>query len=527
VRLTVLILALLCVLGAGPAPAMAEKRVALVIGNNIYRNLSDQEQLKNAVSDAEAVKGALESLGFNVDLGENLDRAALIGKLSDFGARLEPGDIAFFFYAGHGVSFSGANYLLPSDIPAPQASGRGEEDRLADLAVAETRVVDRIRKAGARVAVVALDACRDNPLTDSSGRSIGAARGLAPPLLLADGVLSIYSAGIGQKAHDDVGDGGPNSVFTRILVEQLKTAGLGLREMAFKTQDEVAKLARASGYDQVPAVYSQISGDDLYLAGPPPSPIPVAPTPPVVNLEPADFAAALLSGSLAQLDSFLAKYPASPLADIVQRERERERLTRTPDRPPSIVIATPTVAALPRPPVTARAAMLVATAADRQNPTVSVGTVVWSAVPPLPGQPGSHGVKAYVDLPDLRMHASIILRKNPDAALPASHTIDLRLIFDEGSPVKGVKDIEVPKMRRDDSPDADPLLGVKVKINDSYFLIGLNGADADARHNLDDIATYRWFDFPLLLDDDRIAKLTFEKAADGERVINEALAAWK
>jgi hypothetical protein len=186
---------------------------------------------------------------------------------------------------------------------------------------------------------------------------------------------------------------------------------------------------------------------------------------------------------------------------------------------------TPTVAAVL--PVTARAAMLVATAADAQKPTVTIGTVVWSTAPALPGQPGSVGVKAEIDIPDLKMHATMTLRKNADAQLPASHTIDLRLIFDEGSPIKGVKDIDLPRMRRDDSPNADPLLGVKVKINDSYFLIGLNRADADVARNVDEIATRGWFDFPLLLNDDRIAKLTFEKGADGERIVNEALAAWK
>jgi len=192
---------------------------------------------------------------------------------------------------------------------------------------------------------------------------------------------------------------------------------------------------------------------------------------------------------------------------------------------PTPTAAAPTVAAVL--PVTARAAMLVATAADAQKPTVTIGTVVGSTAPALPGQPGSLGVKADIDIPDLKMHATMTLRKNTDAALPASHTIDLRLVFDEGSPIKGVKDIDLPRMRRDDSPNADPLLGVKVKINDSYFLIGLNRTDADVARNIDEIATRGWFDFPLLLNDERIAKLTFEKGADGERVVNDALAAWK
>ena len=112
---------------------------------------------------------------------------------------MEEGDIAFFFYAGHGVSFSGANYLLPSDIPAPEASGRDEEERLADLAVAETRVLDRIRKAGARIAVVVLDACRDNPLAVSNSRSIGGERGLSTAAADKWGAFDLFS-GVGQKA---------------------------------------------------------------------------------------------------------------------------------------------------------------------------------------------------------------------------------------------------------------------------------------------------------------------------------------
>jgi Caspase domain len=244
-------------------PAWAERRVALVVGNDRYDELSADEQLHNAVNDARAVKVALEQLKFEVDIGENLDRKQFIEKLSDFGGRLQDGDIAFFFYAGHGVSFSGANYLLPRDIPQPRANARDEESRLADLAVAETRVVERIRAAGARVAVIVLDACRDNPLAPPGGRSIGGERGLQPPPQTR-GVLTIYSAGVGQKA-TDLGEG--NSLFTGVLVKELTTPGLGLREVAFKTQGEVAALASEQGLVQEPGVYSEIIGDDVYLAG--------------------------------------------------------------------------------------------------------------------------------------------------------------------------------------------------------------------------------------------------------------------
>jgi hypothetical protein len=178
-------------------------------------------------------------------------------------------------------------------------------------------------------------------------------------------------------------------------------------------------------------------------------------------------------------------------------------------------------------PIAGRAAMLVATVANASKPAISVGTAVWSLVPAPPGQPAGIGVKAEIDIPDLKLHASMIMRKNFDASLPASHTIDLRVTFDPGSPVKGIKDIALPLMRRDDPPAADALTGVRVKISDNYFLVGLNRGASDVAHNTQEIAERNWFDFPMQLDDDRIAKLTFEKGADGEKIIAQALAAWK
>jgi hypothetical protein len=194
----------------------------------------------------------------------------------------------------------------------------------------------------------------------------------------------------------------------------------------------------------------------------------------------------------------------------------------------SAAATAPQPAASPGLPVSARAAMLVAIADDpRKPPAISLGSVVWTSIPAMPGQPATIGVKAEADIPDLKMHAVMTIRKNTDPGLPASHTIDLRMTFADGAEIKGVKDMRVPMMRRDNPPGQDPLAGVRVKISEGYFLVGLNRADADAAHNVDLIASRGWFDFPLLLNDDRIAKLTFEKGADGERILNEALAAWK
>ncbi len=131
-----------------------------------------------------------------------------------------------------------------------------------------------------------------------------------------------------------------------------------------------------------------------------------------------------------------------------------------------------------------------------------------------------------IDIPDQKMHATVTIRKNADATLPATHTIDLRTTFADGAQIKGIKDMDLPRLRRGEAQTGEPLSGVRVKINDSYYLVGLTRSDADASRNLDLLATHNWFDFPLLLNDDRIAKLTFEKGSTGDRVMYQALNAW-
>lgn len=311
----VILLALMA--GGLATPATAEKRVALVVGNNSYASLPASMQLRNAVSDARAMRDTLQGLGFDVLYGENLDRRALVERLFDLTARLSPGDVAFFFFAGHGVSLSGANYLLPTDVPAPRATGRAEEGRLAELALAESQIIDRLAGAGARVAIVVLDACRDNPLQTADRRSVGITRGLAekvPPR----GIFSIYSAGFGQAALDRLGDDDrhPNSVFTRVFVEKLKTPGLELRAVAQETRRTVATLAERAGHDQFPAYYDQIVGGDIYLAGPPRGASQEAsPAPAPARSEDAVFWSTIRESKVAALfEEFLRQFPNSPHA---------------------------------------------------------------------------------------------------------------------------------------------------------------------------------------------------------------------
>ncbi len=312
-----LFVTVLLLLTLGVAPGHAEKRVALVVGNERYANLSANDQLQKAVNDARAVASALQQIGFDVISGENLDRRALLGKLSELTQRIAPGDMAFFFFSGHGVAIDGVNYILAADVPNITT---GQETLLKNEALGEQSIIAELTGRGVRVAVVVLDACRSNPFGRSGGKGIGGQKGLAPPPEVR-GVFSLYAASNGQAARDRLSDDDPstNSVFSRVLVPALTRPGLDLTALAFDVREEVARVARTAGYVQEPAYYDGTIGGRVYLAGTPPPPI---------SLGGPDAAQAWSvvqnTTSLAVLDEFLRQFGNSPFYGSLARVRRDE-----------------------------------------------------------------------------------------------------------------------------------------------------------------------------------------------------------
>src|SRR6516225_64312 len=136
-----------------------------------------------------------------------------------FDRTIEPGDTALFFFAGHGFEIHGQNYLLPTDVPL---AAEGQEELVRDASFAVESIVDRLQAHGARVAILVLDACRNNPFERSGTRAIQGTRGLAP-ITPSEGVFVVFSAGAKQTALDRLSqsDPDPNSVFTRNFMREV------------------------------------------------------------------------------------------------------------------------------------------------------------------------------------------------------------------------------------------------------------------------------------------------------------------
>src|SRR5262245_63488849 len=181
-------------------PAQAEKRVALLVGNNGYQNVP---RLDRAINDARALGEALKNLGFKVFVGEDQSRRSLSEAFLAFDQTIERGDTALFFFAGHGFEIHGQNYLLPTDVPA---ATDGQEELVRDASFAVERIVDRLQARGTRIAIVVLDACRNNPFQRSGPRCDRGTGGLAP-ITPSEGVFVVFSAGAKQTALDRLTEG--------------------------------------------------------------------------------------------------------------------------------------------------------------------------------------------------------------------------------------------------------------------------------------------------------------------------------
>ena len=236
-------------------PASAEQRLALVIGNDSYVEVSP---LQKAVNDAETMSQTFAALGFEVIKATDVGRRDMNRTLSEFTARIQPGDVAAVFFAGHGVEINGENFLLPVDIPD---ASPGQEGFVRSEAISLNAVLDALNSRQARLNIVLLDACRNNPFTPQGSRSLGATRGLAR-INAPQGTFIMYSADAGEAALDRLSDSDPhqNSVFTRTLAPLMAEPGRDLVDLAREVRRKVRALASTVSHQQTPAYYDAVLG---------------------------------------------------------------------------------------------------------------------------------------------------------------------------------------------------------------------------------------------------------------------------
>ena len=236
-------------LGLAAAPALADKRVALVIGNSAYEHAAS---LPNPANDAEALRDVLGELGFEVTFGEDLGQQSFAATLGAFAAELEEADAAVFYYAGHGVQIDGDNYLVSVDAKLDNSFAiYGETIPLQEII--------NLMEQSSPVNLVFLDACRDNPFLDtlqaamSKSRSASVSRGLAPVRSSRSDTMIMYATEADNVAADGAG---AHSPFAAALIAHLSTPQAEVSQVVKRVIKDVRE---TTAFRQSPELLSAMS----------------------------------------------------------------------------------------------------------------------------------------------------------------------------------------------------------------------------------------------------------------------------
>jgi len=230
-----------------PSLALASERFALVIGNGAYKT----KPIKQAVSDARAIKDRLEELGFSVVYRENLGKKDIDATLNEFRDTLKPGAQALFFYTGHAMQINGINYLTPIDAKVKS----GEDVQLQSLNL--NQVLGIMNKAGTQPNLVFLDANRKSPFSNKIHKGVYGLAKVTP----GPGMLISYANGLGRFAADGEGQFG---LYTENLLAAMNETDAPIKQALTRLGE---KVALASKGKQAPWLAGRVEGDYYFNSG--------------------------------------------------------------------------------------------------------------------------------------------------------------------------------------------------------------------------------------------------------------------
>lgn len=243
----------------GAAPALAENRLALVIGQSAYKSVP---ALPNPVNDARAMTQLLTDSGFTVSSASDLSQNEMRAKVSEFASQIAakgPDTVALVFYAGHGIQVDGENFLIPVDVdPKREADIPMQAVRLNDVLNTLTSVPSRMR-------FLLLDACRNNPFPDIS-KTAGHGLAIVDAKVGSPGTFLSFSTSPGAEAEDG---NGSNSPYTGALLAAAKEPGIPVEETFKRVRLAVNK---ATDGRQTPWDSSSLTEDFRFIGPSQPGP---------------------------------------------------------------------------------------------------------------------------------------------------------------------------------------------------------------------------------------------------------------
>lgn len=188
---------------------------------------------------------------------------------------------------------------------------------------------------------------------------------------------------------------------------------------------------------------------------------------------------------------------------------------------------TPAPASRAEVPVAQRAILYEENQAEPQSPRATAGRVIWGldTVSAGQGRPLETVVRGAVEVSGANLSLNIVIRRNLDPALPASHTIELTFTTPNDNS-RMVRDVGLFQLKDDEAVRGTPLAGLPVPVKENVFLLGLSNLPGDVERNTDLLLKRNWMDLPIRFGSGSRAVLSFEKGVSGEQIFKDAFRQW-
>jgi Caspase domain len=218
------------------APNPVERRLALIIGNQDYTNI---KKLANPVNDANAMKSALENLGFDVLLAKDMTKAQLQILVRTYCEKLKSYDVGLVYYAGHGIETNGINYIVPVEVTKTMQDVDVPYECLETNWIQKSMLADAKGKNKTNIFIV--DACRNNPFSENKdiykeGRMFVNAEATVFNKEDKPGMITAFATSQDQISMDNTS--GNNGLYTSVLLKYIQEPGLAIETVFTKIRGD-------------------------------------------------------------------------------------------------------------------------------------------------------------------------------------------------------------------------------------------------------------------------------------------------
>lgn len=180
-------------------------------------------------------------------------------------------------------------------------------------------------------------------------------------------------------------------------------------------------------------------------------------------------------------------------------------------------------------PAVTQRAMLYEESPNNENGIAAPASVVWRTekIPSnVVGQPQETQLRADISIPERKMQIVMLMKRNTDSTLPASHTLEIQFVLPPGFDNGGVANVPGLLFKESEDARGTVLDGLSVRVTNDFFLIGLANTADKQKQNLELLSSRPWIDLPIQYENGRRAVLTIEKGVPGEKAFKDAVEAW-